>query len=69
MKEFKIEIEIDENGNIKAETKGMQGDICISELEDILSGLEGKQSHKNKPEFYQKNSKTYLKVKNKHVTK
>ena len=63
MEEYKVEIEIDEDGNIKAETKGMQGDVCIGELEDILAGLEGEQSHKNKPEFYQKNSKTDLKVK------
>lgn len=63
MEEYKVEIEIDENGNIKAETKGMKGDTCISELEDILAGLEGEQSHKNKPEFYQKNSKVKIKVK------
>jgi len=35
MQEFKIEIEIDENGNIKAETKGMKGTLCISELEKV----------------------------------
>lgn len=55
MDEFKIEIEIDEDGSIKAETKGMKGDVCIGELEEILAGLEGEQNYKNKPEFYQKN--------------
>jgi len=55
MQEFNVEIEIDEDGNIKAETKGMKGDVCIDELEEILAGLEGEQSFKNKPEFYQKN--------------
>ncbi len=60
MKEFNIEIEIDNDGNIKAETKGMKGDICINELEEILAGLEGEQGFKNKPEFYQKSSKTQV---------
>ena len=63
MQEFNIEIEIDEDGNIKAETKGMNGDICVSELEDILAELDGEQNYKNKPEFYQKNSKIKIKVK------
>ena len=54
MKEYKIEIQIDENGNIKAETKGMEGKICIEELEEILAGIEGKRENKNKPEFYKK---------------
>ena len=54
MKEFKIEIEIDENGNLKAETKGMEGKICINELEEILEGIKGEMSYKNKPEFYKK---------------
>jgi hypothetical protein len=64
MQEYKIEIEIDEDGNIKAETKGMVGEVCIGELDDILSGLDGEQSSKNKPEFYQKNvsNKTRIKI-------
>lgn len=56
MQELNIEIVIDSEGNIKAETKGMKGDLCIGELEEILAGLEGEQSFKNKPEFYQKNA-------------
>ncbi len=54
MQEYNITIEIDEDGNIKAETKGMKGEVCIDELEEILKGLEGEQTFKNKPEFYQK---------------
>ncbi|WP_456480398.1 DUF2997 domain-containing protein [Nautilia sp.] len=61
MQKFKIEIEIDENGNLKAETKGMEGEICITELEKILKGIEGKQNYKNKPEFYKK-AKTVNKI-------
>ncbi len=63
MQEFNVEIEIDENGNIKAETKGMKGDTCVSELEEILAELEGEQSFKNKPEFYQKDTIVKINVK------
>jgi len=65
MKEFKVEIEIDENGNIKAETKGIEGEVCIDELENILADLEGEQKYKNKPEFYLKKSKNITKIQNK----
>jgi len=54
MKDYKIEITIDKDGNIKAETKGMEGKICITELDEILAGLEGKRKEKNKPEYYKK---------------
>ena len=54
MKDYKIEITIDKDGNIKAETKGMEGKICITELEEILAGLEGERKEKNKPEYYKK---------------
>ncbi len=66
MQEYNVTIEIDENGDIKAETKGMKGDICVSELDDILKGLEGEQKFKNKPEFYNKNilTKKQSKIKN-----
>ena len=55
MQEYNVIIEIDEDGNIRAETKGMKGDICVSELDEILKGLDGDKSFKNKSEFYQKN--------------
>ena len=55
MQEYNVTIEIDEDGNIKAETKGMQGDVCVNELDEILNGLDGDQVFKNKPEFYIKN--------------
>ncbi len=53
MQEYNVTIEIDEDGNIKAETKGMKGDVCLGELDEILKGLDGEQDFKNKPEFYQ----------------
>ncbi len=65
MKEYKIEIEIDEDASIKAETKGITGKICVSELDEILKGIEGEQGYKNKPEFYQKD----LLNKNRNINK
>lgn len=64
MQEYNVIIEIDEDGNIKAETKGMKGDICINELDEILKGIEGEQNFKNKPEYYKKDkneNKMYVK--------
>ena len=54
MQEYTIEVEIDEDGNVKLETKGMEGDVCIDELDKILECIDGQQSYKNKPEFYKK---------------
>ena len=54
MKEFTVSIEIDEDGSITAETKGITGDICVTELEEVLKDIEGDKGHKNKPEFYSK---------------
>ena len=53
MQEYNVMIKIDEDGNIKAETKGMKGNVCVGELDEILKGLDGEQDFKNKPEFYQ----------------
>ena len=52
MKEHKITIEIDEKGNIIAETSGMQGKICAEELDKILQGIQGKREIKNTGDFY-----------------
>ena len=40
MKEYIVEIIIDEKGEMHAETKGMQGKICAGELDDILAGVD-----------------------------
>jgi len=56
MQEFNVIVDIDEDGNIKAETKGINGETCVSELDEILKGLEGERNFKNKPEFYKKES-------------
>ncbi len=65
MQEYNVIIEIDEEGNIQAETKGMKGEVCVNELDEILKGLEGEQNFKNKPEFYHKNVRQKTKLKNK----
>lgn len=57
MKEFNVIVEIDEDGSIKAETKGMEGEVCVTELDEILEGLSGERDFKNKPEFYKKTQK------------
>lgn len=62
MKEFNIEINIDDLGNVSAETKGIQGEICVDELELILKNLDGNRSEKKKPEFYQKATTNHASV-------
>lgn len=54
MKDYKVEIIIDENGNIRAETKGMEGNLCITELDGILAGIEGDRKENSTPEYYKK---------------
>ena len=58
MKEYKIEIEIDEKGNLKAETKGMQGKICAEELDKVLKDIPGEQKIKNTPDYYKRQTRT-----------
>ena len=65
MQEYNVIIEIDEDGNIKAETKGMKGDTCVNELDEILKGLDGERHQKNKPEYYQKISSIKNEIHNK----
>ena len=56
MKEYKIEIEVDEKGNIIAETKGMKGKICAVELDKILKDIPGDQEVKNTDDYYKEQS-------------
>ncbi|MBL1352763.1 MAG: DUF2997 domain-containing protein [Zetaproteobacteria bacterium] len=65
MKEYNVIVEIDEDGNIKAETKGMNGKVCINELDEILDEVTGEREFKNKPEFYKKDSVVRKTIKNK----
>lgn len=67
MKEFNIEVEIDEDGNIIADSKGFHGKICEQELSDLLEGIEGDSSDKKKPEYFAKETNQLSgKVSNRH---
>ena len=52
MKEYKIEIELDEKGNIKAETFGMEGSVCAEELDKMLKDIQGERQIENAPDYY-----------------
>lgn len=54
MKEHIIEIVIDENGELYVETKGMEGKICVDELDKVLFGVEGKRIIDEKTSDYYK---------------
>ena len=54
MKEFNVEIEIDENGNIIANAKGFHGKVCEKELDELLQGLDNYSEDKKKPEYFAK---------------
>jgi len=65
MQEYNVIVEIDEDGNIRVETKGMIGTVCVEELDNILEGVDGEKKQKNKPEYYQKASNIKNKIHNK----
>lgn len=48
----KIIVSISEDGCLRAETCGMQGTECITELDRLMKGLTRNASLKKKPEFF-----------------
>jgi len=62
MAEQRIVITIDENGIINASTEGIKGEMCLDELQKLLSELADLDSITKTDEFYQGNE---LKVQNK----
>lgn len=52
MKEYVIDVVIDESGELHAETKGMQGKICADELDKVLAGLAGERQITNTGDYY-----------------
>lgn len=52
MKKHIIEIIVDKNGDIFAETKGMQGKVCASELDKVLEDIKGQKKIKNTGDYY-----------------
>ena len=53
MAEQRITITIDENGKIDASTSGIKGEMCLSELQELLDDLDNLQSVKKTDEYYQ----------------
>ncbi|MEZ4935958.1 MAG: DUF2997 domain-containing protein [Crocinitomicaceae bacterium] len=65
MAEERIVITIDENGKINASTEGVKGDLCLDQLQELLSSLEELQSIIKTDEFYQTNElKSQNKIQN-----
>lgn len=63
MAEQRIIVTIDENGKINASTDGLKGEVCLSELQELLD-MENLQSVKKTDEYYQANE-----LKNKNMQK
>ena len=63
MAEQRIIVTIDENGKINASTDGLKGEVCLSELQELLD-MENLQSVKKTDEYYQENE-----LKNKNMQK
>lgn len=53
MAEQRITITIDENGKINASTDGIKGEMCLTELQELLDDFENLQSVKKTDEYYQ----------------
>lgn len=54
MKETKILVNINEDGEISAETFGFLGEVCLSELEQLLGESADFDELVKKDEFYKK---------------
>lgn len=66
MKEYKIKVEIDQEGNISAESFGIEGTDCIEELSALLEEIGAVDKIKKKPEYYKKvQVKNSLKIRKK----
>lgn len=64
MAEQRITITIDENGKIDASTSGIKGEMCLSELQELLDDLDNLQSVKKMDEYHQQ-----VEMKNKNILK
>ena len=53
MAEQRIIVTIDENGKINASTDGLKGEVCLTELQELLDDFENLQSVKKTDEYYQ----------------
>ncbi len=53
MAEQRIIVTIDENGKINASTDGIKGEMCLTELQELLDDFEDLQSLTKTDEYYQ----------------
>ena len=53
MAEQRIIVTIDENGKINASTYGIKGEMCLTELQELLDDFENLLSVKKTDEYYQ----------------
>lgn len=66
MAEQRITITIDENGKINASTDGIKGEMCLTELQELLDENEMMQSVKKTDEYFQtETNRTTNVIKNK----
>ena len=54
MKTKKIEILIDENGQINSETFGIEGKLCIEELEQLFKNIDDFKVVNHNSDYYKK---------------
>ena len=54
MAERRIEITIDQDGKINAQTEGIKGEMCLDALQELLGELDDMESVSKTDEFYQK---------------
>jgi hypothetical protein len=54
MAEHRIEIIIDQDGRINAETEGIKGEMCLDILQELLGALDDMESISKKPEYDEK---------------
>jgi hypothetical protein len=55
MAEYRIEVIIDQDGKINAETEGIKGEICLDKLQELLGDLADLESIFKKDEYHQAN--------------
>ncbi len=60
MKEFSIELTLDENGFLEAETFGFKGKICEAELKELLQGEFVIDTVEHKDDYYKTEEETVI---------
>ncbi|MHB9294741.1 hypothetical protein PilKf_00466 [Pillotina sp. SPG140] len=53
MAEQRIDITIDRDGKIKAETEGIKGTVCLDALQELLGDIDDLESFDKTDEYYQ----------------